>query len=34
MQGFLIDFLTNPDQDLDAFLNTIQTYYDSLPPQE
>jgi multiple sugar transport system substrate-binding protein len=34
MQGFLIDFLTNPDQDLDAFLGDIQAYYDSLPPQE
>ena len=34
MQGFLIDFLTDPDQDLDQFLGEIQAYYDSLPPQE
>ncbi len=34
MQGFLLNFLTNPNLDLDAFLNEIQTYYDSLPPQE
>jgi multiple sugar transport system substrate-binding protein len=34
MQGFLIDFLTNPDQDLDKFLGDIQAYYDTLPPQE
>lgn len=33
MQGFLIDFLSNPDQDLDALLNGIQAYYDSLPPE-
>jgi multiple sugar transport system substrate-binding protein len=33
MQGFLIDFLSNPGQDLDAFLNGIQAYYDSLPPE-
>jgi multiple sugar transport system substrate-binding protein len=33
MQGFLISFLTDPKQDLDKFLNDIQTYYDSLPPQ-
>jgi multiple sugar transport system substrate-binding protein len=30
MQGFLIDFLQKPDQDLDAFLKKIQTYWDSL----
>jgi multiple sugar transport system substrate-binding protein len=34
MQGFLISFLTDPSQDLDQFLNGIQTYYDTLPPQE
>lgn len=33
MQGFLISFLTDPNQDLDAFLGDIQAYYDSLPPQ-
>jgi multiple sugar transport system substrate-binding protein len=30
MQGFLIDFLQKPDQDLDAFLGKIQTFWDSL----
>ncbi len=30
MQGFLIDFLQKPDQDLDAFLGKIQAYWDSL----
>jgi multiple sugar transport system substrate-binding protein len=30
MQGFLIDFLQNPDQDLDKFLGKIQSYWDSL----
>jgi multiple sugar transport system substrate-binding protein len=30
MQGFLIDFLQKPDQDLDSFLGKIQTYWDSL----
>jgi multiple sugar transport system substrate-binding protein len=33
MQGFLISFLTDPNQDLDAFLSGIQAYYDSLPPE-
>ena len=33
MQGFLLDFLNNPDQDLAAFLGKIQAFYDSLPPQ-
>ena len=32
-QGFLIDFLSSPDQDLDALLGGIQAYYDSLPPE-
>ena len=32
MQGFLIDFLSSPDQDLDGFLNGIQASYDSRPP--
>jgi multiple sugar transport system substrate-binding protein len=30
MQGFLIDFLSNPSQDLTAFLGKIQTFWDSL----
>jgi multiple sugar transport system substrate-binding protein len=30
MQGFLIDFLQKPNQDLDAFLGKIQSYWDSL----
>ncbi len=34
MQGFLIDFLTDPNQDLDVFLGEIQAFYDTLPPQE
>jgi len=33
MQGFLLSFLNDPQQDLDKFLNEIQAYYDSLPPQ-
>jgi multiple sugar transport system substrate-binding protein len=33
MQGFLITFLSDPEQDLDAFLSGIQAYYDSLPPE-
>jgi multiple sugar transport system substrate-binding protein len=33
MQGFLLSFLTDPGQDLDAFLGGIQSYYDSLPPE-
>lgn len=33
MQGFLQNFLNDPDQDLDAYLGTIQSFYDSLPPQ-
>jgi multiple sugar transport system substrate-binding protein len=33
MQGFLLSFLTDPGQDLDAFLAGIQAYYDSLPPE-
>jgi multiple sugar transport system substrate-binding protein len=33
MQNFLLSFLGNPSQDLDKFLNDIQVYYDSLPPQ-
>jgi len=32
MQGFILSFLNDPQQDLDKFLNEIQTYYDSLPP--
>ncbi|HEX7490837.1 MAG TPA: ABC transporter substrate-binding protein [Candidatus Limnocylindrales bacterium] len=30
MQGFLIDFLSSPNQDLTAFLTKIQTFWDSL----
>jgi multiple sugar transport system substrate-binding protein len=30
MQGFLIDFLSNPNQDLTAFLAKIQKFWDSL----
>jgi multiple sugar transport system substrate-binding protein len=33
MQGFLLSFLNEPGQNLDTFLNDIQVYYDSLPPQ-
>jgi multiple sugar transport system substrate-binding protein len=33
MQGFLLSFLNDPQQDLDKFLNDIQVYYDSRPPQ-
>ena len=30
MQGFLIDFLSNPNQDLPTFLAKIQKFWDSL----
>jgi hypothetical protein len=30
MQGFLQTFLNDPDQDLDAYLGTIQSFWDSL----
>ena len=30
MQGFLIDFLSNPSQDLTAFLGKIQAFWDTL----
>ena len=30
MQGFLIDFLANPNQDLTAYLAKIQKFWDSL----
>jgi multiple sugar transport system substrate-binding protein len=30
MQAFLLDFLKNPDQDLDAFQGKIQTFWDTL----
>jgi multiple sugar transport system substrate-binding protein len=33
MQGFLLSFLSDPSQDLDAFLSGIQSYYDSLPAE-
>jgi len=33
MQGFIQTFLNDPGQDLDAYLGTIQAFYDSLPPQ-
>jgi multiple sugar transport system substrate-binding protein len=32
MQGFLQNFLGNPAQDLDKFLQGIQSFYDTLPP--
>jgi multiple sugar transport system substrate-binding protein len=32
MQGFLQNFLGTPTQDLDKFLQGIQSFYDSLPP--
>jgi multiple sugar transport system substrate-binding protein len=32
MQGFLQNFLDNPEQDLDAFLQGIQDFWDTLPP--
>jgi multiple sugar transport system substrate-binding protein len=32
MQGFLLSFLNDPQQDLARFLGDIQAYYDSLPP--
>lgn len=33
MQQFLQKFIQNPSQDLDAFLQGIQGFWDSLPPQ-
>ncbi len=30
MQAFLLDFLKNPNQDLDAFLAKIQSFWDTL----
>jgi multiple sugar transport system substrate-binding protein len=33
MQAFLQTFLNDPDQNLDTYLGTIQSFYDSLPPQ-
>jgi multiple sugar transport system substrate-binding protein len=30
MQGFLVDFLSNPNQDLTAFLGKIQAFWDTL----
>lgn len=33
MQAFLASFLENSGQDLDAFLGSIQAYWDALPPQ-
>jgi multiple sugar transport system substrate-binding protein len=30
MQGFLLDFLSNPDQDLNALMTKIQKFWDSL----
>jgi multiple sugar transport system substrate-binding protein len=30
MQGFLQDFITDPEQDLDSYLGTIQSFWDSL----
>jgi multiple sugar transport system substrate-binding protein len=34
MQAYLQSFLKTPDQDLDKFLQNIQTNYDSLPPEQ
>ncbi|MBA3875434.1 MAG: sugar ABC transporter substrate-binding protein [Anaerolinea sp.] len=33
MQGFLQTFLNDPNLNLDTYLGTIQSFYDSLPPQ-
>ena len=33
MQAFLQTFLNDPNQNLDSYLGTIQSFYDSLPPQ-
>jgi len=33
MQGFIQTFLSDPKQDLDKYLQGIQDFYDSLPPQ-
>ena len=30
MQGFLLDFIKNPDQDLVAFQKKIQDFWDTL----
>lgn len=32
MQGFLQNFLDNPDQDLDSYVQGIQDFWDTLPP--
>jgi hypothetical protein len=32
MQGFLQNFLDNPEQDLDSYLQGIQDFWDTLPP--
>ena len=32
MQGFLQDFLDDPEQDLDGYLQGIQDFWDTLPP--
>ncbi len=32
MQGFLQDFLDDPEQDLDGYLQEIQDFWDTLPP--
>ncbi len=32
MQGFLINFIDDPDQDLDVYLQQIQDFWDTLPP--
>jgi multiple sugar transport system substrate-binding protein len=34
MQGFLLNFLNDPQQDLDKFLGEIQAFYDTLPPDK
>ena len=33
MPGYLASFLSDPNQDLDAYLGSIQGFWDSLPPQ-
>src|SRR5207302_6752818 len=34
MQSFLLSFLKNPKQDLQAFQGTMQKFWDSLPPEK
>jgi len=32
MQNFILKFISNPSQDLTAFTQSIQKFWDSLPP--